>query len=83
MTDTGTAVRTRTDRVIDPVARVLHGRRWLQLTLLLAAPLGWLVVAYLGALSVMLFNGLWRFDLGLQIVYQGHQLRELPRAAHQ
>ena len=80
MTDTGTAARTRADWVIDPVARVLHGRRWLQLTLLLAAPLGWLVVAYLGALGVMLFNGLWRFDLGLQIVIEdisGENFREL------
>jgi putative spermidine/putrescine transport system permease protein len=68
LTDTGTAPRTRADWVLDPVAGVLHGRRWLQLALLLAAPLGWLVVAYLGALSVMLFNGLWRFDLGLQVV---------------
>jgi putative spermidine/putrescine transport system permease protein len=49
---------------------VLRGRRWLQLTLLLAAPVGWLVVAYLGALAVMLFNGLWRFDLGNQIVIE-------------
>ncbi len=46
----------------------LRGRRRLQLALLLAAPLGWLVVAYLGSLAVMLFNGLWRFDLGTQIV---------------
>ncbi len=46
----------------------LRGRRRLQLALLLAAPLGWLVVAYLGSLAVMLFNGLWRLDLGTQIV---------------
>jgi putative spermidine/putrescine transport system permease protein len=69
-TSAGTAARTRTDGIIDPVARVLRGRRWLQLTLLLAAPVGWLVVAYLGALAVMLFNGLWRFDLGNQIVIE-------------
>jgi putative spermidine/putrescine transport system permease protein len=36
--------------------------------LLLAAPLGWLVVAYLGALAVMVFNALWRFDRGTQVV---------------
>ncbi|GAA0632099.1 ABC transporter permease [Sporichthya brevicatena] len=67
---TGTATRTRTDRVIDPIARVLRGRRWLQVSLLLAAPVAWLVVAYLGALAVMLFNGLWRFDLGNQVVIE-------------
>jgi putative spermidine/putrescine transport system permease protein len=46
----------------------LRGRRRLQLALLLAAPLGWLVVAYLGSLGVMVFNALWRFDRGRQIV---------------
>jgi putative spermidine/putrescine transport system permease protein len=38
------------------------------LALLLAAPLGWLVVAYLGSLAVMVFNALWHFDRGSQIV---------------
>ena len=47
---------------------LLRGRRRLQLALLLAAPLGWLVVAYLGSLAIMLWNGLWRFDLGTQII---------------
>jgi putative spermidine/putrescine transport system permease protein len=46
----------------------LRGRRRLQLVLLLAAPLGWLVFAYLGSLSIMVFNALWRFDRGRQIV---------------
>jgi putative spermidine/putrescine transport system permease protein len=46
----------------------LRGRRRLQLVLLLAAPLGWLVVAYLGSLGVMVFNALWRFDRGRQVV---------------
>jgi putative spermidine/putrescine transport system permease protein len=46
----------------------LRGRRRLQLVLLLAAPLGWLVIAYLGSLSVMVFNALWRFDRGRQVV---------------
>jgi putative spermidine/putrescine transport system permease protein len=36
--------------------------------LLLAAPLGWLVVAYLGSLAIMVFNALWRFDRGRQVV---------------
>jgi putative spermidine/putrescine transport system permease protein len=45
----------------------LRGRRRLQLVLLLAAPLGWLVIAYLGSLAVMVFNALWRFDRGTQV----------------
>ncbi|MGH9042568.1 MAG: ABC transporter permease [Acidimicrobiia bacterium] len=53
---------------ITAVGKVLRGRRRAQLALLLAAPLGWLVFAYLGSLAVMLFNSLWRFDGGLQIV---------------
>jgi len=46
----------------------LRGHRRVQLLLLLAAPLGWLVVAYLGSLAVMVFNALWRFDRGAQVV---------------
>jgi putative spermidine/putrescine transport system permease protein len=46
----------------------LRGRRRLQVVLLLALPLGWLVFAYLGSLAVMVFNALWRFDRGRQIV---------------
>jgi putative spermidine/putrescine transport system permease protein len=33
-----------------------------QLGLLLAAPLGWLVIAYLGALALLLISALWRLD---------------------
>jgi putative spermidine/putrescine transport system permease protein len=66
---TGEPARTpAAHRWVGRLARVLRGRRWLQLAILLAAPVGWLVVAYLGALAVMLFNGLWRFDLGAQVV---------------
>ena len=84
LTDTDAhGARTRVDWVIDPVARVLHGRRWLQLTLLLAAPLGWLVVAYLGALAVMLFNGLWRYDLGLQEVIKDLSLENFRELLYQ
>ena len=53
---------------IDVVGDRLRGRRRLQLALLLAAPLGWLVVAYLGSLGVLVFNALWRFDRGAQVV---------------
>jgi ABC-type spermidine/putrescine transport system, permease component I len=53
---------------ITQVGKLLRGRKRTQLAILLSAPLGWLVVAYLGSLAVMLFNGLWRFDLGTQVV---------------
>jgi len=44
------------------VARALHARRWTQLGLLLAAPLGWLVIAYLGSLAVLLVAAFWHLD---------------------
>jgi putative spermidine/putrescine transport system permease protein len=40
----------------------LHGRRRLQLTMLLSAPVGWLVVAYLGSLAVLFVAAFWRLD---------------------
>jgi putative spermidine/putrescine transport system permease protein len=64
---------------VSSVGNVLRGRRRLQLALLLAAPVGWLVVAYLGSLAVMLFNGLWRFDLGTQIVVKEIGLSNFQR----
>ncbi len=54
--------------MITGVANLLRGRRHLQLALLLALPLGWLVVAYLGSLGILTFNALWRFDRGAQVV---------------
>jgi putative spermidine/putrescine transport system permease protein len=44
------------------LARALHGHRWTQLGLLLAAPLGWLVIAYLGSLAVLLIAAFWHLD---------------------
>ena len=40
----------------------LHGRRRVQLGLLLAGPLGWLGLAYLGSLAVLLLAAFWRLD---------------------
>ena len=40
----------------------MHGRRRLQLTMLLSAPVGWLVVAYLGSLAVLFAAAFWRLD---------------------
>ena len=44
------------------VARLLRGHYRLQLGLLLAGPVGWLVVAYFGALAVLLAASVWRLD---------------------
>jgi putative spermidine/putrescine transport system permease protein len=41
---------------------VLHGRRGLQASLLLAAPLGWLLIAYLGSLAVLFVAAFWSLD---------------------
>ncbi|WP_372343925.1 ABC transporter permease [Streptomyces sp. KL116D] len=43
-------------------AGVLHRSPRLRLALLLAAPLTWLVVAYLGSLAVLFLSGLWTTD---------------------
>ncbi len=44
------------------VARALWRRPRLQLSLLLAGPVGWLVVAYLGSLAVLFIASLWQLD---------------------
>jgi putative spermidine/putrescine transport system permease protein len=64
---------------ITHVGKLLRGRKGAQLAILLSAPLGWLVVAYLGSLGVMLFNGLWRFDLGTQVVIKELGLSNFER----
>jgi len=45
-----------------PVSTFLHRRPRLQLSLLLAGPLGWLVVAYLGSLAVLFVAAFWHLD---------------------
>jgi putative spermidine/putrescine transport system permease protein len=40
----------------------LHPRRRLQAGLLLGTPLGWLVIAYLGSLFILLLNAFWAKD---------------------
>lgn len=44
------------------LAAWLHARPRVRLGLLLAAPIAWLVVAYLGSLSVLFINALWQRD---------------------
>jgi putative spermidine/putrescine transport system permease protein len=43
-------------------ADLLHGHRRIQVGLLLAGPLGWLVVAYLGSLAVLFVAAFWQLD---------------------
>src|SRR3954454_20556208 len=40
----------------------LHGRRRVQLPALLAAPVFWMVLVYLGALFILLLNAFWAKD---------------------
>jgi putative spermidine/putrescine transport system permease protein len=44
------------------LAAWLHARPRVRLALLLAGPVAWLVVAYLGALAVLFINSLWQRD---------------------
>jgi putative spermidine/putrescine transport system permease protein len=44
------------------LADLLHGRPRLQLGLLLAGPVGWLVIAYLGSLAVLFVAAFWTLD---------------------
>jgi putative spermidine/putrescine transport system permease protein len=44
------------------LAGALYRRPRLQLSLLLAGPVGWLVVAYLGSLAVLFLAAFWRLD---------------------
>jgi putative spermidine/putrescine transport system permease protein len=59
------------------LARALHGRRRLQVGLLLAGPLGWLVVIYLGSLVVLLAAAFWRIDELSGAVHHGFSLANL------
>ena len=52
------------------VSAFLYRRRFVKLLLLLAPPLGWIVVVYLAALAVLLFTSLWIEDeLSGQIIH--------------
>jgi putative spermidine/putrescine transport system permease protein len=44
------------------LANLFHGRPHLQVGALLAAPVGWLVVGYLGSLAVLLVAAFWTVD---------------------
>jgi putative spermidine/putrescine transport system permease protein len=61
-----------------PARRRLAGTLWrhpkLQLGLLLAGPIGWLVVAYLGSLAVLFAAAFWHLDTFTGEVVQGFSL---------
>jgi putative spermidine/putrescine transport system permease protein len=44
------------------LAGLFHGRPGLQVGALLAGPVGWLVIGYLGSLAVLLIAGFWTVD---------------------
>ncbi|MFD8567913.1 ABC transporter permease [Streptomyces sp. NPDC059639] len=50
------------DTAVRKASGALHRSPRLRLALLLAAPLTWLVVAYLGSLAVLFLSGLWTTD---------------------
>ena len=57
------------------LADLFHGRRRLQVGTLLAGPIGWLVVGYLGSLVVLLVAAFWSVD-ALAASAQGLQRRQ-------
>jgi len=53
------------------LATFLYRRPRLQVSLLLAAPMGWLVLAYLGSLAVLFVAAFWRLDpFTAQVVHE-------------
>ena len=44
------------------LADLFHGRPWLQVGALLALPIAWLVIGYLGSLAGMLISAFWSVD---------------------
>jgi putative spermidine/putrescine transport system permease protein len=53
---------------------LLWRRRWLRVGALLAAPLGWLVIVYLGSLAVLLVAAFWTLDEFSGLVARGFSL---------
>jgi putative spermidine/putrescine transport system permease protein len=61
-TTAATSDRTRPSSLPRRLAVWLFPRRRLQLGLLLATPLGWLLIVYVGSLLVLLLNAFWEKD---------------------
>ena len=72
------AATTTADAPRGPVRRRLAGSLWrhpkAQLGLLLAGPIGWLVIAYLGSLAVLFAAAFWHLDTFSGQVVQGFSL---------
>ena len=64
MTATPTTDSSRKPGLARRLAIWLFPRRRLQLGLLLATPLGWLAIVYLGSLGLLLLSAFWANDLG-------------------
>jgi putative spermidine/putrescine transport system permease protein len=65
-------LRVREDRSLGRrLSDLLHRRPRLRLGLLLAGPVGWLVVAYLGSLAVLFVAAFWKLD-----PFSGQVIRE-------
>jgi putative spermidine/putrescine transport system permease protein len=62
MAESPTAERSTAPGRLRAAAAVLYRHPRAQLALLLAAPLGWLVIAYLGSLALFLITSLWQVD---------------------
>jgi putative spermidine/putrescine transport system permease protein len=62
MNDTGPAHPERAAGFPQRLAGALHRRPRLQLSLLLSAPLVWLVLAYLGSLAALFLSAFWSTD---------------------
>ena len=56
------------------LARLLWRRPWLRVGALLTAPLGWLVVVYLGSLGVLLVAAFWTLDDFSGLIVRGVSL---------
>jgi putative spermidine/putrescine transport system permease protein len=82
VTDTATAEAPR-----GPAGRRLAGSLWrrpkLQLGLLLAGPIGWLVVAYLGSLAVLFAAAFWHLDTFSGEVVRGFGLENFRTLAEE
>ena len=70
-----------------PVRRRLAGSLWrhpkAQLGLLLAGPIGWLVIAYLGSLAVLFAAAFWHLDTFSGQVVQGFSLENFRTLAEE
>lgn len=62
MTDATDAPQPPSPSPARRISAWLHPRRSIQLRLLLAGPIGWLAIAYLGALAILLLNAFWAKD---------------------